>query len=136
MENDTIRASGSNTLIDIWVDGKIRAICVTRAAIDTYLGTKAGSATDAERCEFVRAHLPQITTAIRKKLRANPSAETVVVEGGELGGAERRTSDPAKSERRKGERRRVNVPVEDLPYGDRRRSDRRKSSRRKSPDSA
>jgi len=33
MDNDSIRSVGATTLVEIWIDGKLRSICVTRAAI-------------------------------------------------------------------------------------------------------
>ena len=38
MENDSIRSSGTSTLVDIWVEGKVRAISVSQAAIGAFLG--------------------------------------------------------------------------------------------------
>ena len=126
MENDSIRASGGDTLIDIWVDGKLRAISISRAAIETSLGIPA--ATEDERCEFVRTHLPQVVSAVKAQLRdGDPTAGTVSIEAGQLGGVGERR----RSERRKSERRKVNRPASELPHGERRRSDRRKTTRRR-----
>ena len=128
MENDSIRGSGGNTLVDIWVEGKLRAICVTQAAVETFLGEKApAKMTEDDRCEFVRVHLPQIVNAAKSALRTgNPAADSISIEAGQLGGAGNRR----KTERRKAERRKAKVPVEQLPHGERRRGDRRKSDRR------
>ena len=38
MENDSIRASGNNTLVDIWINGKLRSICITHEAIGAFVG--------------------------------------------------------------------------------------------------
>ena len=38
MENDSIRPSGTNTLVDIWIDGKLRGVCVSQQAIGAYQG--------------------------------------------------------------------------------------------------
>lgn len=126
MENDSIRASGTDTLIDVWVEGKLRAISITKAAIETFIGASSrADLTDEGRCEFVRTHLPQLVTAVKTKLRAtDPTADMIVIDGGELGGA---------GDRRKTERRKINLPPEKLPHGERRRGDRRRSSRRQSP---
>ena len=131
MENDSIRANGSNTLIDIWIDGKLRAISVTRAAIETFLGATGSTAvTEDDRCEFVRTHLPQLVTAAKTKLHAtDPTADTVTIEAGQLGGVGERR----KGERRKTERRKSQVPVDKLPHGERRRGQRRRTNRRQSP---
>ena len=128
MESDSIRASGNNTLIDIWIEGKLRAICVTREAIESFLGPKARAATSEDsRCEFVRGHLLQVVSVVKTKLSSNPSAELIIIDSGELGGI----GEQRKSERRKGERRKVSRPAESLPNGERRRSERRKDQRRK-----
>jgi hypothetical protein len=131
MESDSIRASGSNTLIDLWVEGKVRAVCVTRAAIERFLGRQAPIAmSDEDRSEFVRMHLSQVVTAVKTKLRSDPAAESVIIESGDLGAS----SERRKGERRKGERRKVTTPVESLPHGERRKGERRKSDRRKPRD--
>ena len=131
MENDSIRASGSDTLIDIWVEGKLRAICVTRAAIETFLGRNAGvGMSDDDRCEFVRTHLPQLVNAVKTRLRdGNPTSDTVVIEAGQLGGV----GDRRKGERRRTERRKSGRAAQELPQGERRRTERRKGDRRQSP---
>src|SRR5437868_7867225 len=132
MENDSIRASGSDTLVDIWIDGKLRAISISREAIDAFLGfDRTGAMTDDERCEFVRTHLPQVVTAVKAKLQdGNPGADTIAIEGGQLGG---RGADRRKGDRRTGDRRKVTKAKEALPKGERRRGDRRKTERRKPP---
>ncbi|HEX5259390.1 MAG TPA: hypothetical protein VFW35_11510 [Sphingomicrobium sp.] len=128
MESDSIRPSGNNTLIDIWIEGRLRSICVAREAIESFLGSKAPAATSEDsRCEFVRGHLPQVVSAVKAKLRSNPSAESIIVDSGELGGVGERR----KVERRKTERRKVSRPAGSLPDGERRRSERRKNQRRK-----
>ena len=131
MENDTIRGSGGDTLIDIWVDGKLRAISISKAAIETFLGTEAVSGTTEEsRCEFVRTHLSLVVSAAKARLReGDPTMETIQIEAGQLGGVgERRKSD-----RRKTDRRKAKLNPEKLPHGERRRADRRTTERRKSP---
>ena len=131
MENDTIRASGANTLIDIWVGGKMRAICITQAAIETFLGPEASRAgSEDARAEFVRTHMSKVVAAAQARLReGEQTADTIVIDAGQLGGVgERRKSD-----RRKAERRKVKVSPDKLPHGERRRSERRSTERRKSP---
>jgi hypothetical protein len=131
MENDSIRASGNSTLVDIWVNGKLRAISVTREAIETFFGVShATGMTEDERCEFVRGHLPQLVTAVKATLRDNdPNADSVDIDIGQFGG---RAADRRKTERRKSDRRKTNLPKESLPQGERRRGDRRRSDRRRS----
>ena len=115
MENDSIRASGNTTLVDIWVNGKLRAISVTKQAIDAFVGSN--DFTEEQRCEFVRTHLPLLVTAVKARLReASHDVEIVTIDAGHLGGRV--------AERRKGERRKVKVPTESLPQGERRRIDR------------
>ena len=135
MENDSIRASGSSTLVDIWINGKLRAICVTRDAIDGYLHPDPPLPTESARCEFVRTHLREVVAAAKASLRdASPSADSVVVERAHLikpgGAGERRRGD-----RRKGDRRKTVTPAEALPHGERRRAERRKTQRRGRPKS-
>jgi hypothetical protein len=131
VENDSIRASGSNTLIDIWIDGKLRAISVTKAAIETFVGATGSTEMPEEaRCEFVRTHLPQLVRAVKTRLNAtNPSADSVVIDAGQLGGVGERR----KGERRRGDRRKTQLPVNQLPQGERRRAQRRRSDRRQAP---
>lgn len=130
MESDSIRASGSNTLIDLWIEGKVRSVCVTRAAIETYLGPRGQlTMSEEERCEFVRSNLPLVVAAITARLRIEPDADAVIIDGGQFAGSTERR----KTERRKTERRKIVRPVEKLPHGDRRRGERRKSDRRKPP---
>ena len=120
MENDTIRVNGSKTLVDIWVDGKVRAISVSREAIEAFVGTEPGATmTEDDRCEFVRTHLQLVISAAKTKLsETNPAADSVSVEGDQL-----RNADSARAkERRKGERRKSSKPV----LVERRRGDRRK----------
>jgi hypothetical protein len=136
VENDSIRASGSSTLVDIWIDGKLRAICVSREAIDGYLGfDRTGGMTDDDRCEFVRTHLPLVVSAAKSKLgETDPAADAVVIEGGQLPKADEGAGgDRRKTERRKAERRKTSRPKDALPHGERRRGDRRKSVRRRPP---
>jgi hypothetical protein len=129
MESDSIRASGNDTLIDIWVEGKLRAICVTREAIETYLGAKApGEMSEDDRCEFVRKHLPQVVAAAQASLRGNASAATVIIDAGQLSAG----GDRRKGERRKTDRRKSSRSSDELPHGERRRGQRRNGERRRS----
>jgi hypothetical protein len=135
MENDSIRASGSSTLVDIWIEGKLRAICVTREAIDAYVEPSPPPSTENERCEFVRTHLREIVAAAKIRLRdlAGP-ADSIIIEPGHLTGTKvGRLGDRRQGDRRKGERRKTVTPVEALPHGERRNGDRRKTQRRCRP---
>ena len=133
MENDSIRGSGGNTLVDIWIDGKLRGICVSRAAIETFLGLPAGAAlSEEDRCEFVRTHLALVVTAATDRLRETcATADTVYIDSGQLAGSgAARTAERRTNERRRGDRRKPEPPGE-RPVGDRRQGDRRRGNRRK-----
>jgi len=111
MENDTVRTLGDDTLVDIWIEGKSRAIVITRDAIETYLGLgspEAAGMNDAGRCEFVRTNLSLIVRSATERIHADPQGAQVRIEAGQLlgkgGAGERRTGD-----RRKGDRRQRNL---------------------------
>lgn len=135
MDNDSIRSVGATTLVDIWIDGKLRSICVTRAAIEEALGLapdQAKALTEDDRCEFVRQHMAAVVKAAREWLHAgNEDATSVSIDSGQLprkaGG---RAGERRKVDRRKAERRKVNLGRAE---GDRRRVNRRKADRRRAP---
>jgi hypothetical protein len=137
MENDSIRASGGDTFVDVWIEGKLRGISVSRGAIETFLALTAHQAaamSENERCEFVRTHLPIVLTAAKLQLREmNPGADSISIESGQLGKPGRgRVGDRRKTERRKTERR--NPKGSEPPrVGDRRHTERRTRERRKKP---
>jgi hypothetical protein len=132
MENDAIRASGSNTLVDIWIEGKLRAICVSHEAIGAFLGfERAAGMSDDDRCEFVRTHLPLVVTAAKARLDQEPAADTVAIDVGQLPRSDGRGGDRRTDDRRVAERRKTVRPKGDQP--DRRRGDRRGGERRRSP---
>jgi hypothetical protein len=136
MESDSIRASAGNTLVDMWVNGKVRAVCVTREAIETYVGfDRAPTMSEDDRCEFVRAHLPLVVNAAKARLaESDPATDSITIGAGQLGTPPSgRVADRRKGERRNGDRRKADRAKEELPQGERRRSDRRKRDRRKSP---
>jgi hypothetical protein len=138
MENDAIRSSGTNTLVDIWVDGKLRGVCVSQEAIGAHIGfDRAATMSEDDRREFVRTHLSLVVTAATARLAAtDPSAEVVVIDAGQLPRKDGNAGDRRKGERRKRERRKVERPKADLPLGERRRGERRKGERRRSSDRA
>ncbi|HEY6048922.1 MAG TPA: hypothetical protein VIV07_07750, partial [Sphingomicrobium sp.] len=132
LENDSIRASGNTTLVDIWVEGKLRAISIGREAIESYLGLppdKAAAMSEGDRCEFVRTHMSLVIAAVKDRLReTGAAADSVEIAADQLwkrGGARQ-------TERRKGERRKTDRRTASRPDGkpDRRRSQRRKGERR------
>jgi hypothetical protein len=116
MENDSIRSSGENTLVTIWIEGKLRNISISRGAVEGFLKLpphRAGTLSDDECREFVRTHLSVVTAAARNQLlNTDPDAETVVIEAGQAGRQDgERTGERRSGDRRKGERRKVNRPV-------------------------
>lgn len=135
MDNDSIRSVGATTLVDIWIDGKLRSICVTRAAIEESLGLapdQAKALSDDDRCEFVRHHMAAVVKAARAWLRdGHGDAGSIIIDSGQLprSGAARAT------ERRKGERRKTERRKADRgrPEGERRQTVRRKADRRRTP---
>jgi hypothetical protein len=90
MENDVIRANGGNTLIDVWINGKIRGVAVSKAAIETFLALPphgAAAMSEDERCEFVRTHMSLVLTAAKAQLGvSNPAADNILIEAGQLRG--------------------------------------------------
>ena len=130
MENDSIRASGTDTLVDIWIDGKMRSICVSHEAIGAFVGfEQAGALTDDSRCEFVRTHLPLVITAAKARLRETGYlANTVTIDVGELPRPDGQSGERRRSDRRKTERRKQSLPLGSKP--ERRRGDRRQGQRR------
>jgi|SRR4051812_31191426 hypothetical protein len=132
MENDSIRASGSDTLVDMWIDGKLRALSVSHEAIGAFLGFERASAiSENDRCEFVRTHLPLLVNAAKVRLREDgPAADSITIDVGQLPRPDGRAGDRRRGDRRKGERRKSSRPHGDQP--DRRRGDRRTGERRRS----
>jgi hypothetical protein len=114
MESDSIRAIGDSTLVEVWINGKFRAITVSRRAIQEYLQLtpeQRKALTEADRVEFVRTRLGLVTGAAAARLRENPSAESITID--DLSGlppASPRGEDRrAGGDRRKGDRRKRNI---------------------------
>ncbi len=128
MENDSVRTSGGNTLVDMWIDGKLRSISVAGEAIDAFLHLsreRAAALSDDERREFVRTHLTLVVNAAATKLRASGvDADAVALERGDLG---LRSAPPASG----GDPDRRAAPTAAAGDGDRRSGDRRQGDRRK-----
>ena len=133
MENDSIRASGSDTLVDIWIEGKIRAISISEEAIGAFLGfDRMAGMNEGDRCAFVRSNLPLIVTAAKSRLsEIDPTAATIAIDAGHLPRADGRVAERRNSERRTGDRRKVDRPLGSQP--DRRRTQRRRGERRTRP---
>lgn len=134
MENDSIRASGSSTLVDLWIDGRLRAISISREAVEGLAGPGSDKTllTDTDRCEFVRTHMGLILAMAKERLRtSDPDAASIAIDAHHRGGpsgapaTERRKGDRRKGDRRKNDRPDARVP------GDRRTVERRKGDRRK-----
>ena len=143
MENDSVRSSGDLTLVEMWIDGKLRGISISRQAIDIFLKLAPDGPTtlsDEDRREFVRTHLSLVATAAKDRLRdTRPDADEIMIEAGQLGTDDGgRIGDRRRGDRRKGDRRKADQPpgrIGDRRQGDRRRSDRRKTTRRSPKDS-
>lgn len=139
MESDSIRPSGTSTLVDIWVEGKVRAVSVTRAAIETFAGfERATRMSDNDRCEFVRAHLGELVSAVKTQLRdTDPTAYSITIDANQLGTPPGgKVIDRRRGERRRTDRRKKDLPKDQLPHGERRRAQRRKRDRRGTPGEA
>jgi hypothetical protein len=130
MENDSIRASGTDTLVDIWIDGKMRAICITQEAIGAYLDfEQVARMSDDERCGFVKNNLSLVVSGAKGRLRdGDPTASAIVIDAGHLARPDGKATDRRKNERRRTDRRKVKLPLGNQP--DRRRVDRRRGERR------
>jgi hypothetical protein len=141
MENDSVRSSGDLTLVEMWIDGKLRGISISRGAIEAFLRLPpdhAGAMTDEDRREFVRTHLSLVAGAAKDRLsHAFPEAKEITIDTGQLG--ERgggRMGDRRRGDRRKSDRRKADQPtgrIGDRRQSERRRSDRRRSDRRTTP---
>jgi hypothetical protein len=124
MENDSVRTSGETTLVDVWIDGKMRSISVSRQAIAAFLylpSDRAASLTEEDRREFVRTRLSLIIGAAKDRLRSgDPGAEAVSIDGPPVSeAASARSAGRGSGDRRKGDRRKVNKGPP--PSGERRR---------------
>jgi hypothetical protein len=130
MENDSIRSSGTDTLVEIWIEGKLRSVCISQQAIGAYLGfEKATGLSDRDRSEFVRAHLPLIVSAAKAQLQQTGiTADNVVIDVDDLPRDDGAKGNRRRTDRRKTERRKATQPRGALP--ERRRGDRRQGERR------
>jgi hypothetical protein len=124
MENDSVRTSGENTLIDVWIAGKMRSIAVSREAIAGFLQLppdRAAALSDEDRREFVRTHLSLVVSEANHRLRdTDRDADAIMIEAAPAGRrASPRGDDRRHGDRRKGERRKANLGPP--PSGERRR---------------
>ena len=117
MESDSVRSSGEFTVVDMWVEGKLRCISVSREAIDASLQLSpqgAAALSDDERRDFVRNNLSLVVAAAKERVKSNPAADSVTIEAGDLGGARAAPKGGDRrrgGDRRKGDRRKVAQPV-------------------------
>lgn len=112
MESDTVRTVGDSTVVDIWLQGRMRSVSVSREAIETFLEVppdQAGAMSDEERSDFVRRHLSIVAAAALARLQERPGTDSVTIEAGHL----QRPNSARPGERRSGDRRK----------GDRRKAD-------------
>jgi len=136
MEGDSIRANGTKVVVGIWIDGAMRSISVTKAAIAGRVGReKAAAMSDEERCSFVRSNLPLVVSAAKVLLEGKGATENVTLGGGSLVVSEGgRIGDRRHNDRRKGERRRRAAPGASPTQRERRHIERRKTDRRQPAD--
>lgn len=113
MENDSVRTMGDSTLIDLWIDGRMRTVNISRDAIESFLGLALDgkvALSETDRQEFVRTHLGMVMQAAGAQVSRYPDAPSIVIEAGQLGattpgqGRERRNGDRRKGDRRKRDR--------------------------------
>jgi hypothetical protein len=130
MENDSIRSVGSDTLVDIWIEGKMRSLCVSHEAIGAFLGfEQAAGMSDRDRCEFVRTNLPLIVSTAKQRLsETDRNSGEVTIDVGHLSRPDGKSGDRRAIDRRKGERRKAKVPRPG--QAERRKGDRRAGERR------
>jgi hypothetical protein len=86
-EWDDLRSSGDDTILNLEVDGKRRCITITRAAVEAYLKLSPAEATrmsTAARSEFVRTNFPNVFSAVRRKLREQPTTNRMTLDAGDL----------------------------------------------------
>ena len=133
MENDSIRSVGNDTLVDIWIEGKMRALCVSQEAIGAFLGfERAGRMSDLDRREFVRTHLPLIISAAKSRLaEVGADVDAVTIDVGQLPRGDGQSGERRQRDRRKTERRQMKLPRPGQP--ERRKGDRRQGDRRSKP---
>jgi hypothetical protein len=132
MDNDAVRTSGDQTLVDMWNEGKSRTVSISRAAIEAHLQLnpdRAAAMTDDDRREFVRGNLKLLATAASEIVQSGDrDATTVDIDVGQFTGNAPAAPTSAATDRRQGDRRkggdRRKVNLGPPPSGERRRGDR------------
>ena len=87
MDRDFIHCRGGTTLVEVWIEGKLRDISVSRAAIETCAEWAGGTTpiSDLACREFVRTNLGRVVAAATIWLReTNPKADSVALDAGQL----------------------------------------------------
>src|SRR4051794_34799014 len=109
MESDSVRTIGDSTLVDMWIDGKVRAVSVSRDAIGAFLQLppdRVAAMSEDERREFVRKNLPLVAKAATEPPRSPPDADSIAIEAGQLSSRPGVRTTDRSSERGHGDRRR------------------------------
>ncbi len=73
--------------MNIEIDGKRRCILITREAVEHCLKlspAQADGMSTAARSEFVRTNFPNVFSAVRRKLREQPTANRITLDTGDL----------------------------------------------------
>lgn len=129
MEGDSIRVIGENTLVDVWIAGKVRSVSVTKAAIAAFLEVpdhEADMLTEERRKEFMRTHLSRVVAVAQKRLIGmDPATECVTIDSVTTSPPAPTGGDRRQGDRRKGERRKLNLGPP--PTGERRKGSTRRS---------
>jgi hypothetical protein len=112
VESDSVRTTGDRTFVDLWINGRFRAITVSRRAIETFLQLppdRAAAMTETDRREFVRSRMNLVVAAATERLRTDPEADAIQID--DLGGPPSPPTGDRRSgtDRRKGDRRKQNL---------------------------
>ncbi len=85
MKSGEVIANGEWVTLQIKIDGIDRRIAVTREAIEDHLATDVDDRISMDdQCEFVRAHLAELTEAARRKIDITPKSEVIVIRSGDM----------------------------------------------------
>ena len=108
LQPDAADLSRPTRLVDLWIEGKFRAISVSRQAIEAYLRLPAesGAILSEDDCrEFVRTHLSLVVEAASARLRTDPEAQRVTIGALQPAPAPISSKERRQTDRRKGDRR-------------------------------
>ena len=80
--------AGGNTIFDIWVDGKLRLVAVTREAIEDHLRLPPEAAAEfgpQHRVKFVQNNLHAIIAAAKLNLHnSEPDTHVITIRSGNI----------------------------------------------------